>query len=229
MNFLSHAIPHLNTPWVVVGTAVPDWLSVLDRRVRARRRSAEAHLGSDDAPLRSIAWGVVRHHDDDRWFHGTRAFAETNLLLAVQLRERLPGDEGFRPSFVGHILIEMLLDSFWIREDASVADRYYEAIDSVAPETVQRCVAAITGKPIEGLADLMRRFVDARFLYDYTDHAKLLGRLNQVMRRVGLADLPHAVGDWLPEAVEIVEGRRGELLSAPGSRATSHSRWTAPS
>ena len=215
MNFLCHAIPHLDDPPLVVGTAVPDWLSVLDRRVRARSRSALVHVDSGDPALRQIARGVIRHHEDDRWFHGTRAFVETNLTLALQLRQRLPGDEGFRPSFVGHILIEMLLDSFCVREDASTADRYYKAIAEVAPETVERCVATITGKPVAGLAALMRRFIEARFLYDYIDHDKLLMRLNQVMRRVGLAELPAPVRVWLPQAVEIVQARRDELLAPP--------------
>lgn len=215
MNFLSHAIDHLETPPVVVGTAIPDWLSVLDRRVRARSRGARPHLDSDDQVLRQIAAGVIRHHEDDRWFHGTRAFAETNLELAVQLRERLPGDEGFRPSFVGHILVEMLLDAFWIRDDPTVADRYYASLEEVDQVKVEGCVAAITGRSVTGLAGLIRRFIDARFLYDYTDHDKLLFRLNQVMRRVGLADLPAAVGGWLPAAQDLVEARRDELLSPP--------------
>lgn len=215
MNFLSHAVPHLDQPWVIVGTALPDWLSVLDRRVRARARLARPWLESDDEALRQVAGGVIRHHEDDRWFHGTRAFAETNLQLAVELRERLPGDDGFRPSFVGHILIEILLDACWIEEDRRWADRFYQAIDSVPPERVEGCAEAITGRPVPGLGELVRRFVDARFLYDYLDHDKLLFRLNQVMRRVGLAELPPAVRDWLPEAAETVQSRRVRLLSPP--------------
>lgn len=216
MNFLSHAIDHLETPPIVVGTAIPDWLSVLDRRVRARSRAARPHLESDDEFLRQIAAGVIRHHEDDRWFHGTRAFAETNLQLALRLRERLPGDQGFRPSFVGHILIEMLLDAFWIRDDPTIADRYYASLREVDQTKVESCVTTITGKSVSGLAALMRRFIDARFLYDYTDHDKLLVRLNQVMRRVGLAELPATVRDWLPVAEDLVEARRDELLSPPG-------------
>ena len=165
-----------------------------------------------------MAQGIVHHVDDDRWFHGTEAFVDTNMRFAVELRDLLPGDAGFRPTFVGHILIEMLLDSFWIRDDDQSAQRYYDAIETVGYETVERCVQVITGKSIDGLPAVMRRFAEARFLYDYLDDDKLLFRLNQVMKRVRLAQLPVEVRDWIPEARKLVESRRTRLLESPGDR-----------
>lgn len=218
MNFLCHAIPYLDQPLFAVATGVPDWLRMIDRQIRARERLARPHLSSHDPWLRSVAGGIVRHHVDDRWFHGTAAFAELNFTLAVQLRDLLPGDEGFRPAFVGHILVEMLLDALWIRHDPGLADRYYQALTAVDPRVLQRCVNQITGKPTMQLVELVNRFAAARFLYDYTDHERLLFRLNQVMQRVRLAPLPASLGRWLPTAEKLVESRQRELLSpADGS------------
>lgn len=213
MNFLSHGIPYLNEPLVVVGTALPDWLSVVNRRVRARRRLAEPFLQADDEMLRLVATGIVQHHIDDHWFHGTRAFAETNLQFALELRERLPGDEGFRPTFVGHIVIEMILDGLWIQDDPAWGDRYYASLQPLDPAAIARCLERITGVPVTGLAEVMERFLAARFLYDYQQADTLLMRLNQVMRRVKLAELPPAVGQWLPRAISIVRSRRHDLLA----------------
>ena len=218
MNFLSHALPYLDDPLLAVSTGIPDWLSVVDRKIRARGRMAQAFLESEDPQLRMVAQGIVRHIEDDRWFHGTEAFVDTNMRLAIGLRELLPGDSGFRPTFVGHILIEMLLDSFWIRDDRGTAERYYAAIDEAGSKTIERCVNTITGKPTQLLSPVIRRFVDAQFLYDYLDHDKLLMRLNQVMKRVGLLPLPSEVRDWLPDAKKLVESRRQRLLHAPDDR-----------
>jgi hypothetical protein len=215
MNFLCHAMPYLDDPLLAVSTGVPDWLSAVDRKIRARGRLARQFFDSDDSELRRVARGVIRHIEDDRWFHGTQAFVETNMRLAVELRDLLPGDAGFRPTFVGHILIEMLLDAFWIRDDGAIAERYYTALKSIPAETIERCVNAITGKPTDQLSRVIERFLDAQFLYDYLDHDKLLVRLNQVMKRVGLLPLPAAVGDWLPEAGKMVESRRLRLLTPP--------------
>ncbi len=215
MNFLCHAIPYFDQPLVAICTAVPDWLSVVDRKIRARERMAVAVLESEDEVLRQVATGIIRHIRDDRWFHSTPAFAQTNLELAVGLRDHLPGDRGFRPMFVGHILIEMLLDAYWIRDRPELAAQYYRLIDHASHEQIQRCVNEITGKPTEKLVDTIRRFSELRFLYDYQDHSRLLFRLNQVMRRVGLADLPDSILPWLQEADELVEFRRLRFLTPP--------------
>ncbi len=215
MNFLCHALPYLDDPLVAAATAVPDWLSVVDRRIRARERMAIAELDSDDDAVRAVAQGILHHIRDDRWFHSTEAFVQSNLELAVALRDRLPGDRGFRPMFVSHVVIEVLLDAFWIRDRPEVAGEYYRLIDAVSPELIQSSVNRITGKQTEQLAGTIRRFADARFLYDYLEHERLLGRLNQVMHRVGLEELPPTVLPWLQEAAELVEFRRRRLLTRP--------------
>ncbi|MGI9474997.1 MAG: hypothetical protein ACR2NZ_25925 [Rubripirellula sp.] len=217
MNFLSHAIRYLDQPLLAVSTGVPDWLSVVDRKIRARGKYALVHVDSDDTELRMVATGILKHIEDDRWFHGTQAFVETNMQLAIQLRGLLPGDAGFRPTFVGHILIEMMLDGMWIRDDRSTVEAYYAAIKAAPPATIQRCVNTITGKPTEKLVEVIDRFAEIQFMYDYLDHDTLLMRLNQVMKRVGLSPLPDVVGDWLPSAHELVESRRRELLTPPES------------
>jgi len=225
MNFLSHAIPYLtsssfDSPLLAVSTGIPDWLTVVDRKIRARGKLAEQHVNSADPELSDVAKGILLHISDDRWFHGTQAFVETNMELALQLRDQLPGDAGFRPSFVGHILIEMLLDGLWIRDDRNHADAYYAAIRQAPPATIERCVNVITGKPTTKLAAVIDRFTEIQFLYDYLDHEKMLMRLNQVMNRVGLPPLPATIVGWLPEAQDLVESRRRPLLTPPGD--TNH-------
>ena len=222
MNFLCHAMPYLDQPLLAVCTGVPDWLSVVDRKIRARRKLAEVHLESDDSELRLVAGGIIRHIDDDRWFHGTEAFVTTNMELAVQLRDRLPGDTGFRPMFVGHILIEMLLDAGWIRRDREIGQRYYESIRSLDADVIQRCVNVITGKPTDKLVQVVEKYTEMEFLFDYLDYERLLMRLNQVMKRVGLSKLPDDLIPWLAETDSLVESRRQRLLTpADGSNPFS--------
>jgi hypothetical protein len=64
MNFLCHALPYLNDdPLLAISTGIPDWLSVIDRKIRARRKLAEQHVNSEDSELRSVA-GVCRNQHD---------------------------------------------------------------------------------------------------------------------------------------------------------------------
>ena len=64
MNYFAHALHHLDRPYFVAGTAVPDWLSVADRKVRLRPRQLEPWLASDDRIQSEVAAGIARHLDD---------------------------------------------------------------------------------------------------------------------------------------------------------------------
>src|SRR5436305_361121 len=105
MNYFAHGRHFLDDPYFLAGTAVPDWLNVVDRRVRVRSKHASLHTGSSDPLVARVAAGIVQHCHDDDWFHRTRAFAELSLEFCQMLRAILPEDDGFRPHFVGHILV----------------------------------------------------------------------------------------------------------------------------
>lgn len=209
---------------VAVATGVPDWMSMVDRKVRVRAKAAAGFVDDSDQVVASVARGVIHHIDDDRWFHGTEAFVTTNMELAVQLRNRLrgpdgTGDDGFRPTFVGHIVIEMLLDALAIRDDRSIAENYYAAVADVDAAEVQRAVVAISGKPVTRLPEVIDRYLETAFLYDYLTPAGMLFRINQVMKRVGLSELPPDTTAWLAETSKLVESRRVRLLTPPDGRA----------
>ena len=201
---------------MVAGTSVPDWLSVVNRKVRARSIGARPLLEDNDWRIRDVAAGIIQHHDDDRWFHGSLAFTELNLAFAVELRDLMPDDEGFRPSFLGHILVEILIDADLIAEDRRRADQFYESLKVASPELIEAVVNRVATVQTDRLAMLVPHFIKERFLYDYLEDDTLLFRLNQVMRRVGLPMLPEAVKPWLKSARERVSARRDELLSAVG-------------
>jgi hypothetical protein len=158
----------------------------------------------------------MQHHHDDRWFHATRAFAELSMQFSIMLRDALPPDEGLRPSFLGHILVEILLDEFLIEQHPSRLDSYYAALGRIEPQTVVQFVGLASGQPAERLADFIKLFLHSRFLYDYADNAKLLYRLNQVMQRVGLAPIPETLLDLLPSMKWTVRERSDELFLLAG-------------
>ena len=212
MNYFAHASPFLDDPYFMAGTCVPDWLAVLDRRVRVRTHRAEPLTGDADPQTAAVARGIVQHLRDDARFHETRAFAELSLQLTVAARDRLGADTGFRPSFLGHILVEVLLDAALIAEAPQRLETYYQRIASVDGRRVEEAVNRIATRPADRLAWMITRFCEERILWDYLEDGKLLGRLNQVMRRVTLAPLPGNFQELFPEARQKVAERRAELL-----------------
>jgi len=214
MNYFAHGRHFIDDPYFLAGTAVPDWLNVVDRRVRVRSKQAKLHLEAPDPRAARVAAGIVQHCRDDDWFHQTRAFAELSLELCHNLRRELPADDGFRPHFVGHILVELLLDAVLIADDPQRLTAYYAAMESIEGDCVQQAVNDIAARPTHNLSTFIPLFSRERFLSDYAQDDKLLFRLNQVMRRVGLPLLPARIVELLAAARMKVSERRDELLAA---------------
>lgn len=212
MNYFAHGRAFTGEPYFLAGTATPDWLSVIDRKMRARSKLAEPFIHDRDPRIAQLARGIQRHHADDAWFHQTAAFSELSLAFTVQIRDLLPPDDGFRPSFLGHILVELLLDATLVEDDPPRLDAYYAALASLDAEVVQAGVNAMATKTTDRLTLLLPRFLRERFLYDYLQDAKLLTRLGHVMQRIGLPPLPAQLAELFPAMRRAVRMRQGELL-----------------
>ena len=222
MNYLCHGYRFLAQPYFLAGTAVPDWLNVVNRRAKARPKQVQQLSGFDDDRMRAVARGILQHHHDDDWFHRTRAFAELSLHFTDRTRSLCHNDPTIRSSFVGHILVELLLDAVVAADRPGLLDGYYRALEQIDPPLVQTVVDRIVKVPAAGLGDFIAVFQRSRFLYDYAQDDKLLMRMNNVMRRVRLPSLPHDFLDFLPEARTAVRDRMDELLVGAGIAHPGH-------
>ncbi|QDS97452.1 hypothetical protein [Adhaeretor mobilis] len=213
MNFFAHAQHCLDDPYQCAGVAVPDWLGVFRPRVRCRSRHVEPHIGSQNPDIAALSVGIMRHHTDDGWFHETAAFSELSVDFAGRIRCATGDVDGMRPSFLGHILVELLLDWTLIEEKPGDLDRYYKSLAKVSPTLVARQVSNMCGQDAGELESLIPRFLEVRFLEDYGEDETLCYRLNQVMKRVRLAELPVTFREVLPQARHDVRERRRDLLA----------------
>jgi len=216
MNYFAHGRFYTSDPYFLAGTAVPDWLNVVDRKIRVRARNAEQVATESDETTAAVAQGIVQHHRDDAWFHRTRAFTELSLKFTGDLRDFFGSEEGMRCHFLGHILVEILLDSQLIEQDPMRLEAYYTALKRVNGSVVSRVVTQISGRSANRLAWLLPRFIQERFLWDYPQDDTLMVRLNQVMRRVRLSPLPEGFRDLLPSMRCVVGSRVESLLSPEG-------------
>lgn len=210
MNYFAHGVRYLDRPYFLAGTACPDWLSVADRgvRLRSRRVAPFADGGGDHA---EFAAGVLKHLSDDDWFHSTPAFHATTGELARMFKP-LGEDDGFRAGFLGHVVMELLLDAVLIDRDPARLDAYYDALRGVDPAAVQAFVAAMAPRPPERLPRFVDLFRTVQFLRCYTDPPRLLTRVNQVLDRVRLPNLPDRAVGVLEAGRALVAARADALL-----------------
>lgn len=215
MNYFSHGHRYTDRPYFMVGTAVPDMLSAVDRQVRVRTKETRPFADGSATPQAELAAGILQHLHDDAWFHVTPAFYSTTGQLTALFRELLVDDDSPRASFLGHIVTELLLDAVLIERDPGVLEAYYTAFSQIDAVVVEATVNAIARRPTERLAPLIPLFLQERFLGDYVEPQTLLIRLNQVLRRVKLQPLPPETTTLLAVAREIVEASAPQLLSPP--------------
>lgn len=220
VNYFAHAHRFLLSgnpdPYFLAGTAVPDWLNVVARRTRCRPRHVEPYLQDADPTTGALAQGIAQHHADDRWFHATRAFNELSIAFAQQIHETLADESDLRPSLLGHIVVELLLDAELVSADRSLLDAYYVAIDSVDAERVAALVGMMSGRPVGNLAEFIPRFVDIRFLADYGEDMRLCYRIDQVLTRVKLPCLPNQFKALLPGFRAATRQHQSALLNPNG-------------
>jgi len=221
MNYFAHGMRFTDRPYFLAGTACPDWLSVADRRVRLRARRVQPFADDSGSIQAEIAAGVLQHLADDNWFHQSRAFVETSAILTRMIRNVLGPEDGFRPGFLGHIVTELILDGVLIQRFPQQLDAYYRVVADLDVNEVQRAVNQMARGQTQRLADLIPRFHSEQFLRDYLDSKRLLFRLNQVMRRIKLRQLPDELAAVIEAGRELIRDRADDLL--PESQLTEHS------
>jgi len=213
VNYLAHGFRFTDDPWFLAGTALPDWLRVLDRRARVPVDTLTPFLDDADPRVRSLARGALRHHDDDRRFHSSVAFDETRRDVAALLRRALPRDAGHRPHFLSHLVVEVLLDAALVLQSPRRLDAYYASLAALDPDELESVARKIAPSASAGLAELFRRFRDERFLADYADDAATMRRLDRVARSVRQPPLPASFADAIPASRALVAARRDELVA----------------
>ena len=211
VNYFAHGFCHIDRPHFLAGTACPDWLSVADRGVRLRSRRVVPFVDESGSRRSEFAAGVLQHLADDDWFHSTRAFHETMAELARLFRP-LGEDDGFRAGFLGHIATELLLDAVLIERDPARLDAYYAALEQIEATEIRGFVSEMAVRTPDRLPRFIGLFRSVQFLRCYTDPLRLLTRINQVLDRVRLPNLPQRAVRVLEDGYGIVAARADELL-----------------
>jgi hypothetical protein len=196
------------------GTGVPDMLNVVNRKVRVRSRNLKPLLESSDVDVAEIAAGIQQHLDDDRWFHATKVFNQLNLEFAQAMRDADPEDHSLRPRFLGHIIIELLIDARLAEMRPRLLDRYYEVLEQVDAKKIQQVINMASACQTDQFVRFFEVFCRERFLYDYLDDQRLAYRLNQVMKRVGLPLFGDSIMELIPSIRRRVYDCHEALLTA---------------
>lgn len=212
MNYFTHALNHLDRPYLMAATGIPDWLSVVDRKVRLRPRHLEPWLSCGDEVQSAVATGALQHLSDDDWFHSSRGFAEVTTELTHRFRQHLGKDEKYHCGFLGHVGMELLLDGILMELYPTHFEDYWKQLETIDPQRIQDAVNRMARTPTERLAWLIEHYRREQFLRSYENDRSLLYRLNQVLLRVKLSPIPDNSVEVVAVGRSIVRSRLRDLL-----------------
>ena len=217
MNYLCHARNSLDRPFELLGTVLPDWLRILDRRARLRLWMVDGRAAAAGSPRAEIHSGLRRHFEDDRWFHATPEFREVTGEIARRIRTVHPDrpDRRVRASFYAHILLEMLLDSWLMEEHPDISRDFAAAFGALDPGTAAIEAGRIAPHPVSGLEAMVTRFVDPRVLEGYRDDVEVVRRLDRMGGHVSQPELPPGFIEITGQARVLVRRHGAALLTRP--------------
>lgn len=213
MNYFAHSFRFLDNPYVLAGTSLPDWLSVVNRRARLRRATLIQYVDSQDERLQQLVTGAIQHLDDDLRFHNAPVFSDV-LVQVLRLIQPVVNGRGIPLTFLAHLMIEVIFDAALLDRFPSGADDYYAALSRIDPSWVEMATEMITGQHVENLSSFIRLFCREGILHDYKDDQATFRRINQVMARLKLPPLPSSFLQVLPRIRSLVGARENELYRA---------------
>lgn len=213
MNYFAHSFRFLDNPYVLAGTSLPDWLSVVNRRARLRRATLNQYVDSQDERLRQLVTGVIQHLDDDLRFHNAPVFSDV-LVQVLRLIQPVVNGRGIPLTFLAHLMIEVMFDAALLDRFPGGADDYYVALSRIDPSWVEMATKMLTGQQVDNLSSFIRLFCREGILHDYKDDEKTFRRMNQVMARLKLPPLPSSFLQVLPTIRSLVAARENDLRRA---------------
>ena len=161
----------------------------------------------------SINRGCNRHFESDRKFHNWNVFVKVSQDATDRMRES--GDKELdRDFFLSHILVEMVLDKILLRQNPTLADDFYDMINSVEMDWILKYLRYSGLQDDELFKGNHRRFMKAAFLKKYTSTENVVEMLGQVAVRTGLNEFTEDQKELLMEICEAIEPELERSLDA---------------
>ncbi len=201
LNYLSHYYIHQNgdNPLYSLGLVFPD-LS------RGFVKKPGVLNNSDYGSLSPLALGCQKHYEADKIFHGSPFFKWGTETCIEVLKKAKFQDQVDRRWFIGHVLFEMLLDRLLIRHNTQVGSDFYNDLNAVEIQDIQRFIDFHSNKETDRFLRFFEHFRKAAYIRNYPDNNLFAFSLSRIMMKAGLPELSLANKIVIQECVWDLEG-----------------------
>jgi hypothetical protein len=140
-------------------------------------------------------------------------FVELTNKATDMIRES--GDKDInRDYFITHIMVEILLDKILLDKNPSLADDFYDMIDSVEMDWILKFMRYAGLQDDELWKGQHRRFMKASFLKSYTSIENVIAAVEGVCANLGMIELNDEQRNLLIEICETIEPELARSIDA---------------
>jgi len=200
MNYLSHFfIDHKeNSPNYNFGLALPDLVNVSKRGWRPENHTFPV----PDKNVNDIWEGYKQHIAVDAMFHNSALFVKHSKRLRKELEGQGFNQPGIRLFFVGHVLLEMLLDRHILKTRKDIADQFYEQLNLVREPDIESFFETAGTQIPERFLEFFGKFKNSRYLYSYTNSSGIFFAINRLLARTGQPGFDPQLEESFNELIE---------------------------
>lgn len=184
MNFLSHYYfdRKKTNAYEVLGMLLPDLLKNANKTWNPHPEKNE-HLFENNIHHQEILIGWKRHLEVDKLFHSSAFFIHHQHQIKLCLRDSLTGSP-VKPFFLGHVSLELLLDSLLITEKLINIDSLYKALNQIEDPVITSFLALNDIDNPTPFFKFFESFKKEEYLHGYAEAEKISYALKRICMRI---------------------------------------------
>ncbi len=185
MNYLSHYFfdQQNSDPYYILGIALPDLVKSHHRRWNIHPHKYANALASNPAH-QSIYRGWQKHIIIDHYFHKSSFFIEKSHFITLKMREIAFENNLVKPFMIGHVGLELILDTLLLIHKKIDAIKYYEHLENC---DIRQIISFLEINEIPNASDFeafYRRFCEIKYLLSYQSNESIVYALNRIQYRL---------------------------------------------
>lgn len=185
MNYLSHYYFDQQSidPYYILGIALPDLTKNHHRRWNMHPHK---HLAAyENNPIfQSIYKGWERHLSVDHFFHESPYFIEKSSMITERMRSIPFENNKVKPFMIGHIGLELMLDTLLIKNQNIEAIHFYAQLHKCDIQQIINFLEINGIEHPETFRNFYERFCTIQYLLSYQSNESIVYALNRIQYRL---------------------------------------------
>ena len=181
MNFLSHYYfdRHTSNCYHVLGTVLPDLIKNADKATIIHPEKLSYPAGA----AQHLCNGWHKHLEVDRHFHNSEFFKIHSHQLKLVLRPAIEGSAA-KPFFLGHIALELILDSLLLTTGQLTAHGFYDHLSSCEHKAITDFLIRSNMNNPEAFLLFFENFKRSQYLHTYAQTGQVGYALKRICMRI---------------------------------------------